>query len=181
MQENLSLWHTVIQCHQLLSTAKIPHAVLGGVAVCLHGYQRNTTDLDLLIRKEDSKAIREILEQAGFTWHSDCAEFRGPAGNAVQILHAGDPAGSGSEVALPDPGDVRSVTVIEGLPALTLARLIDTKIACGQGNLRRTHKDFADVVELILRNRLDSSFARFLHKSLRAPYRKLVRASRGEP
>lgn len=64
---------------------------------------------------------------------------------------------------------------------LTLAKLIESKIACGEGNLRRTHKDFADVVELIVHNGLDSSFARFLHKSLRPAYRQLVRASRGKP
>ena len=47
------------------------------------------------------------------------------------------------------------------------------------GNLRRTYKDFADVIELIVQNRLNSSFARFLHKSLRVTYRELVRRSRG--
>ena len=58
--------------------------------------------------------------------------------------------------------------------------MIETKIACGMGNLRRTHKDFADVIELILQNRFNSSFARYLHKSLRQAYRQLVRRSRGE-
>ena len=36
MLENESLWQAAEQCHRLLSAAKIPHAVLGGVAVCLH-------------------------------------------------------------------------------------------------------------------------------------------------
>jgi hypothetical protein len=36
----------------------------------------------------------------------------------------------------------------------TLARLIETKLACGQGNARRMHKDFADVVELIAKHDL---------------------------
>ena len=35
------------------------------------------------------------------------------------------------------------------------------------------------MVELIIHNNLNSSFARFLHKSLRNTYRTLVRASRG--
>jgi len=73
-----------------------------------------------------------------------------------------------------------AVTEIEGLPVLRLSKLIESKIACGEGNFRRTHKDFADVVELILENRLDGSFARYLHESLRATYRQLVRWSRGE-
>lgn len=180
MLENESLWQVAAQCHQLLSEANLPHAVVGGVAVCLHGYQRNTVDVDLLVRKEDSQAVRELLEREHYLWQSEGAEFRSPAGIAVQFLYAGDRAGSGSEVALPDPGDASSTTEIERLPVLTLAKLIESKIACGEGNPRRTHKDFADVVELILCNRLDSSFARFLHKSLRDTYRALVRASRGE-
>ena len=145
------------QCHAILAGAKIPHAVMGGVAVCLHGYQRNTVDVDLLVRKEDSLAVRESLELR-FAWNERDREFTSPSGIAVQFLSAGDQAGSGSKVNLPDPGDEVAVTEIEGLPVLRLSKLIESKIACGTGNLRRTHKDFADVVELILQNRLDSSF-----------------------
>jgi hypothetical protein len=158
----------------------IAHALLGGVAVCLHGYQRNTVDVNLLIRKEDSEAVRNTLKEGGYSWQRKEAEFRSDSGIAIQFLLGGDPAGPGSEVMLPDPGDGHSTTQIDGLPVLTLARLIESKIACGQGNLRRTHKDFADVVELIIQHRLNGSFARFLHKSLRPIYRTLVRASRGK-
>jgi hypothetical protein len=56
--------------------------------------------------------------------------------------------------------------------------LIQAKIACGLGDLRRTHKDFADVVELIAVRRLGGSFARFLHKSVRKELRELVRSAR---
>ena len=91
-------------------------------------------------------------------------------------------AGKDGEVRLPDPSDARSVTELEGLPVLRLSRLIETKIACGMGNIRRTHKDFADVIELILQNRLNSSFARYLHKSLRKPIGSLsdIPAARSE-
>ncbi|MBI3823025.1 MAG: hypothetical protein HY289_10160 [Planctomycetes bacterium] len=180
MLENETLWQAALQCHQSLAAAKIPHAIMGGVAVCLHGYQRNTVDVDLLIRKGDSKAVREALETEEFTWHAKEMEFRAPSGVAVQILIAGEPAGSDSEVKLPDPGDDSTTTEIESLTVLRLSKLIESKIACGLGSLRRTHKDFADVVELIIKNRLNSAFARFLHKSLRSTYRELVRKSRGK-
>jgi hypothetical protein len=181
MLENESLWQTAEQCHAILAEAQIPHAVLGGIAVCLHGYQRNTVDVDLLVRRQDSFAVRENLQREGFAWDEEDKEFSSPSGVAVQFLVAGDRAGSGSEVRLPDPSDASVITEIEGLPVLRLSKLIESKIACGEGSLRRTHKDFADVVELILQNRLDGSFARYLHKSLRATYRQLVRASRGKP
>ena len=180
MLENESLWQTAAQCHEILAAAKIPHAVMGGVAVCLHGYQRNTVDLDLLVRKEDSAAIRENLERENYSWDAKDKEFRSPSGVVIQFLLAGDDAGTDSEVKLPDPTDERVTTEIEDLPVLRLSKLIESKIACGLGNIRRTYKDFADVIELILHNRLNSSYARFLHKSLRPTYRELVRRSRGE-
>lgn len=180
MLENESLWQTAAQCHQVLAAAEIPHAVMGGVAVCLHGYQRNTVDVDLLVRKEDSEAIRKCLEREDYSWNAKDKEFSAPSGVAIQFLIAGERAGASSEVKFPDPADERTTTEIEELPVLKLSKLIESKIACGMGNLRRTHKDFADVVELIIHNRLNSSFARFLHKSLRATYRELVRKSRGK-
>ena len=66
----------------------------------------------------------------------------------------------------------------EGLPVLSLTRLIESKLACGAGNLRRTHKDFADVVELIDVNQLPASFVRLLHKSVRGSFRELFRRTR---
>lgn len=180
MLDNESLWQAATQCHELLAAAKIPHAVMGGVAVCLHGYQRNTVDVDMLIRRDDSNAVREALESEGFSWNAKEKEFHSASGVLIQFLLTGDRAGSDSEVMLPDPADERVITEIDELPVLTLARLIESKIACGLGSIRRTHKDFADVVELIVANKLNSAFARFLHKSLRTTYRELVRRSRGK-
>ena len=180
MLENESLWDTAVHCHTALAAAKIPHAVIGGVAVCLHGYQRNTVDLDLLVRKEDSSLIRKTLTDAGYIWDAEQVEFKSPGGITVQFVLTGERAGKGSEVLLPDPAELKCTKTLDGLPVLTLARLIESKIACGQGNLRRTHKDFADVVELIAINKLTSSFARYLHKSIRATFRELVGQARAE-
>lgn len=97
----------------------------------------------------------------------------------MRFLIAGERAGMRTEVTLRDPGS-ENITVIENLPVLTLARLIETKLASGQGNLRRTHRDCADVVELIAVHNLNSSFARHLHKSLRPAFKELVRHARDE-
>jgi hypothetical protein len=180
MLGNQSLWDVAQVCHMALTRSGVPYAVAGGVAVCLRGYQRNTVDLDLLIRREDQEAVRQSLTDAGLTWSSERAEFVSPSGIPVQILLAGDRAGRGSEVRLPDPADQRTTELCDGLPVIKLARLIESKLACGQGNLRRTHKDYADVVELIAVHSLSRSFARFLHPSLRDAFRKLVEAARGE-
>lgn len=179
MLGNETLWSVAQQCHAILHGAALPHAIIGGVAVCLHGYQRNTVDLDLLVRRDEADAVRQRLESAGFTYLPDRKELRSVDGVPVQLLLSADRAGRDSEVHLPDPGDATCIVMIEGLPVLSLARLIESKLACGQGNLRRTHKDFADVVELIAFHQLGSDFARHLHKSLRSAYRELVRHARG--
>jgi hypothetical protein len=179
MLGNETLWQAAKQCHEILAAAEVPHAVMGGVAVCLHGYQRNTVDVDVLVRGEDSDAIRQSLEDADYRWDAKNKEFKSPSGVLSRFLLAGELAGKSAEVKLPDPTDDGVTTEIEDLPVLRLSKLIESKIACGLGNVRRTHRDFADVVELIIQNRLNSSFARYLHRSLRATYRELVRRSRG--
>ncbi|HWA99159.1 MAG TPA: hypothetical protein VG713_11730 [Pirellulales bacterium] len=145
-----------------------------GVAVCLHGYQRNTVDLDLLVRHEDQQRVRDALTAGGLTWSTEAHEDRTDSGVGVQLLLSGDRAGPGESVALPDPTASDAIVDRQGLPVVALARLIEIKIACGSGNLRRTHKDFADVVELIAANQLDQSFAQFLDKSVRRTFRELV-------
>lgn len=174
-----SLWDAARSAHDLLAQAGLPHAIVGGVAVCLHGYQRNTVDVDLLVRRDEAPQARSALEAAGWKWIAERTEIQSPSGVVLQFLMAGDKAGVDTVVRLPDPGDAESVTELEGLPVLTLARLIESKLACGRGNLRRTHKDFADVVELIAVRHLSRSFARHLHASLRDDFRELVLHARG--
>jgi hypothetical protein len=181
MLGNESLWQVAQQAHAALAQTGIPHAIMGGVAVCLHGYQRNTIDIDLLIRRQDQSTVAESFSAAGLSWSEEAHEFQTPAGIPVQILLAGDRAGKGSDVMLPDPAENQTITQREGLPVLTLARLIECKLACGEGEIRRTHKDFADVVELIACNHLKSSFARFLHKSLRSTFQELAKRVKSDP
>ena len=58
MLGNESLWNVAERCHALLSAKEIPYSICCGVAVCLHGYQRNTVDLDLVIRSSDTDAVK---------------------------------------------------------------------------------------------------------------------------
>ena len=74
--------------------------------MCLHGYQRNTVDVDMLVRRQDPRYWPSSRTRAIF-WQPEQAEFKSASGIAVQFLYAGDRAGSDSEIALPDPGDLR--------------------------------------------------------------------------
>ena len=178
MLDNQTLWTTAVDCHAALQAVGVPHAIVGGVAVCLHGYRRNTVDLDMLIRAEDQPKVKAALESSGYTWSTEQAEFRGPSGIPVQFVLSGERAGKGTEVRLPDPEQPGVAVEIEGLSVVDLARLIEIKLACGLGSPRRTHRDLADVVELIAAHQLSRSFARHLHKSLRPAFRELVLRSR---
>ena len=105
MLENLSLWQTAEQVHRALNAQAIPHAVVGGVAVCLHGYRRNTVDIDFLVRREDQMRIRSTLESAGLRFAEASAEFRTDTGIPIRFVIAGDRAGTGQPAVLPDPAD----------------------------------------------------------------------------
>lgn len=177
--ENETLWELTQRIHELLARDCLDHAIVGGVAVCLHGYQRNTVDLDLLVEPTDAAALRSALEAGGLRWHAEAKEFRSTAGVAIQFVLAGESEGPGQPAKFPSPSDPKHITTIEGLPVLSLASLIQSKLACGLGSLRRTHRDFADVVELIAVHRLDGTFARFLHKSVRSEFRVLYRHATG--
>ena len=175
MLGNESLWEVARRCSDLFKSAQIPYCICGGVAVCLHGYRRNTVDVDLIIQPEDGERVRALLQDSGFTWNPRSVEFTTEDGYVVQLLVAGSKAGKNSDVRVVSPEGDLNVEELEGLSVVRLSRLIEMKIACGTSNLRRTHKDFADVVELIAIRKLDGSFARFLHKSVRATFRELVR------
>jgi hypothetical protein len=180
MLENQTLWELAQRVHGLLNEQGIDYAIVGGVAVCLHGYRRNTVDLDLLMRPDNTAAVRLRLEANGFNSSANEREFRAPSGVSIQLVLTGDKEGPGQPAVFPDPSNADAVKQIEGLNVLSLAELIQSKLACGLGDLRRTHKDFADVVELIAIHRLDGSFARRLHESVRAEFRELVRRAGGE-
>jgi len=49
-----------------LERAEVPYVLIGGLASSLHGRQRSTRDIDLLVRKDDAKAALEALASAGF-------------------------------------------------------------------------------------------------------------------
>lgn len=181
MLGNESLWATALGIDALLAREHIGYCIVGGVAVSLHGYRRNTVDLDLLVRREDAPRVFSLLEAEGYEWIEADKEFRSPAGVTVHFVFGGEAEGKGQEATFPSPHEPGRLTRIEGLPVLDLPQLIESKLACGQGDMRRTHRDFADVVELIAVHRLDKSFAGLLHKSVRKAFRQLVvRAGRVE-
>ena len=171
--------------HEALAEAGAPHAVIGGVAVCLHGYYRehDVVDVDPCLPFTFFVYFLPLPLGEGWGEGAFVAQPKAPSPGLRPASPRGERrdaagAGKGSEVLLPSPADDDVAVIIEGLPVLSLSALIESKLACGEGDARRMHRDFADVVELIAVHGLDGTFAQHLHKAVRPAFRQLVRRVR---
>jgi hypothetical protein len=133
-----------------LAELGVPYAVAGGMALFFHGYRRFTEDVDILVTRDGLRVIHERLEGLGYV-----PPFAGSknlrdteTGVRIEFIVAGDFPGDGKPkpVAFPDPTGVR--VEIEGIPFLTLPKLVELKLASGMTSPGRL-KDLADVQELI--------------------------------
>jgi hypothetical protein len=111
--------------------------------------------------------MADALRRAGWILDPTTREFR--AGEVpVQLIN--------DNVVQPIP---KSRSEIDGVLTIGLADLINLKLRSGAKNLARS-QDIADVVGLIRANKLSDVFTPQLHKSVRAEYRKLVKAVQDE-
>ncbi len=153
----------------------IPYAVCGGMALNAHGYHRVTTDVDVVLTPEGLQRFK--AHALGLGWIEKFAGSRGvrDAETRVMIdfLLTGGIPGDGRPcgVTFPDPATV--AIEIQGAKFVTLAKLLEMKIASGMAPTRM--KDLADVMELIKVNRLGEHFADQLHPYVRPKYAELWR------
>jgi hypothetical protein len=145
----------------LMRAAGIPGAVMGGVAVVLHGHVRTTKDIDICL-PPPLEALADLLTANGFTFDR---------GKKACVKH-----GVAVHLVLPEQigSPPHQIIDIEGITTVTLADLIGMKLRSGSTNLLRA-QDLADVIGLMRHHRLTSSFARHLDKTLRPAFRKLAR------
>jgi hypothetical protein len=165
-----------------LDDLQIPYAIVGGMALYYHGYERYTTDVDLLVTPEDLKRIHEQLEGLGYVPPFAGSKHLRDTANGVKVefLTTGDYPGDGKpkEIAFPNPVDVRQE--IKGLWFLSLPTLINLKLASGISNPLRA-KDIGDVQELMKLRNLDESLVPELHPYVRAKYVEIVELIRNNP
>lgn len=161
-----AVMETAQRVSMLLREKNVRGAVIGGVAVVLHGYLRTTKDVDIYVA-DDPGVFKPILESAGASFNAATEEF---VLDAVPV-HLVD-----STMALPAP---REFLVIDDVVTVGLADLINLKLRSGTSKVSRA-QDLADVIGLIRAHRLTSDFAAKLHESLRADFCKLVTAIKRE-
>jgi len=159
-----------------LDALEIPYAVVGGMALFLHGYRRFTEDVDILVSRAHLKLIHENLEGHGYlppfqgSKHLRDTEF----GVKIEFLVTGDYPGDGKPkpVAFPDPSQVSIEK--DGIKILGLPTLVELKIASGMTSADR-QKDLVDVQELIKTLSLPLDFGQGLSEYVRGKYIELWR------
>ena len=162
MEGRGSILDTAREVTALLRASGVSAAVIGGIAVVLHGHWRSTRDIDLLAGSP-LEAIAGVLEAHGFRHDPARREF---VRDGIPV-HLVSPEQAGALV-----GDM---VEIEGIVTVSLPDLIAMKLRSGSANLLRA-QDLADVIGLIRRCRLTGEFARNLDRALRPTFRKLARA-----
>jgi len=160
----------------------IDYAVIGGVALFVHGYKRVTENINLLLTPEGLEKFRkELLGRGPYgACGYDQTEARKrvrshPYGIVIEIATTGEYPGDGKPkpVSMPEP---RMASIeIDGVQFVTLAKLIELKLASGISAADRL-KDLADVQELIKIGSLQKDFAERLDPYVRDKFLELFEA-----
>jgi hypothetical protein len=160
----------------------VPYAVVGAMAFFFHGYQRFTSDVDILVTPEGLRLIHERLEGLGYL-----PPFAGSkhlrdtdTGVMVEFLTTGDYPGDGKPKPIAFPHPEQCSVEIEGMRFVSLRTLVSLKLASGMTNPGRLD-DLGDVQKAIRILGLPENFAEQLHPFVRDKYKELWTAVHNNP
>jgi hypothetical protein len=156
-----------------LTELGIDYAIVGGMAMTLHGYMRVTGDVDILTTPQGLERIQQELIERGYD--QTAPETRRAirdtqTGIDVKFITTGDGPGESSPLVFPDPAT--AAVVREGLMVITLPKLIELKLAAGLAAPNRL-RDLADVQDLIRALELPREQREQLHPSVRDEFDRL--------
>jgi hypothetical protein len=159
-----------------LDAEGIPYAILGGMALNIHGFVRETVDVDVLLTRESLDRFRERLVGRGYVpaFEGALKSFKdAETGVRIDVIAAGDFPGDGKpkDVVFPAPAGI----AVEkgGLRVVPLETLLELKIASGLSAEHRRLVDLADVQRTIEALKLPKELGGKLHPSVRAEYGRL--------
>lgn len=180
--EKSAVHRTLRQITRRLDDLGICYALVGGMALFVHGFRRFTEDVDLLVTRESMDRILQSLDGLGYIRPAGTTtKLRDTqTGVRVEFLISGGFPGDGKPkpVAFPDPAS--AITEIEGLKVLGLPTLVELKLASGMSAAHRL-KDLADVQELIRVLKMGPDFAHQLNPFVRAKFLELREAVQQSP
>ena len=156
----------------------IPYAVAGAMALNAHGYQRVTTDVDVLLTREGLEAFK--ANHLGRGWVERFPGSRGMRDTEfnvkIDVLITGDYPGDGKPKAVSFPHP-RVAIRGEGVMLLPVNQLVELKLASGLTNTDRL-KDLADVQELIRAARLPLELGEQLNAMVQPKYAEIWHATK---
>lgn len=159
---------------RLLTDMGIDYAIAGAIALGEHGFERLTTDVDVLIRREDLARFKEQWLGRGYVNVRPGGKAVRDTANNIKIdfLLTGDFPGDGrpKPVAFPAP----EAAAVPGAKyrVVSLRSLIEMKLSSGMTAPHRLH-DLADVLRLIREAGLARELGSTLDPYVRAKYDEL--------
>jgi hypothetical protein len=167
--------HTLKRLAQALEAEAIPYAIIGGMALNLLGYTRETVDVDILLTPQGLERFRERLVGKGYlpAFSGARKSFLDSVTRVkIEALTTGEYPGDGrpKPVAFPDPVTVSVER--DGYRVITLEKLIELKLASGMTAPHRL-RDLADVQDLISLLGLPLELGEQLDNSVRKEYQRL--------
>lgn len=159
-----------------LTAEQIDYAIIGGMALALHGFVRPTQDVFLLMTREGLEKFHEDLVGRGYVplFPGARKHFRDTeTGVKVEIITTGEYPGDGKPKAIvfPVPDDV--AIDAGACRVVRLETLIELKLASGLSAEHRQLRDLADVQQLIEILELPAELGARLNESVRDEYLRL--------
>lgn len=167
--------HTLKRLAQALDEESIPYVIVGGMALNLLGYTRETVDVDILLTPEGLQRFHQRLVGRGYTlaFNGAVKSFRDAQTQVkIEALITGEYPGDGKPkpVSFPDPSSANIER--DGYHVITLEKLIEIKLASGISAPHRL-RDLADVQDLISVLGLPLDLKEGLDESVRGEYHRL--------
>jgi hypothetical protein len=168
-----SVHDTLRRLVKRLAEEQIDYAIIGGMALALHGFVRPTQDVDLLMTRDGLDRFSESLVGRGYVVAFPGARkhFRdSETGVPVEVITTGEYPGDGypKAVAFPDPAKV--AVDLGDYSVVGLECLIELKLASGLSAEHRRLRDLADVQQLIETLDLPIELSARLDPSVRDEY-----------
>lgn len=163
----------------------IDYCVIGGNALHAHGYERATTDVDVLMTKEGLRKFVETHVGRGYAprFKGAKTKFRNTADDVpIDILLTGSfPGDKQTEVAFPDPSAISYEEKFfslgdsqQTLRMVDLLNLVNLKLVSYKDLPEERMLDYVDVCKLIEINSLGKDFATSLHPSVHSLYMRAM-------
>jgi hypothetical protein len=169
------VYETLQRLARNLPGAGIDYALIGGMALAIHGYVRLTQSVDLLMNEAGLEQFQRMLVGRGYI-----AAFPGASkmfldtitGVKVEIITTGEFPGDGKSKSVQFPDPTAISIELDGMRVTRLETLIELKLASGLTAPDRL-KDLADVQELIKVLNLPQQLAEQIDISVRDEYLRL--------